>query len=442
MRYFYKKVALHTTILSCNVLTPLQISYGTETQAISAEADDKTMAVLNEMLATLQQPVKADEQLPHTAPITTSENNAMSTNVSVKSAVDPIVLPQDAENPNSERQALSIPNVSPQQVAGNVLAQEPTSQQIFAEGNEIESLGKEKIDEKIGIDTINLPDPQGNWLYKSIWYERAQERYENIRGLVDKVWDFRTTFLEKRTDLDRAVLDPFYISVGLRIGELQEVLADLINRFNAERDKDGTLDVQERSLLKELKGEQEVITRLRDQVNVITELDHRIDEALNKLMDQLNKVRAYERDAWNNFKKISQLLSDTKARELYYAMDIQMRNIKDIQKYLQNDFSPYFKTTVDRITKEIASVQQSVEKLKEQGVDFKTQADILFQTIVNPVTKDVNIEKNEHAPVVEDREESNTKLTFLERVLKMFNNLLDLIIYPTKLLFKKIFKTS
>lgn len=443
MRYSYKKVVRYTTILSCSVLIPVQISYGTEMQTTSAKADDTTIAVLNEMLATLQQPVKADEkndtQVPHNAPIATTENNPAPAELNANVPVANVVSTQQAE-----RQEPVIPNMDlRQQVAADVFTRAPqvsSSEPIVAEGKEIESLEKEKIDEKVGIDTINLPDPQGNWLYKSIWYERAQERYENIRKLVDIVWDLRTTFLEKRTELDRAVLDPFYISVGLRMGELEEVLGGLVGKFNAERSKDGGLNIQERSLLEEIKAEQLLIERLHVQVKNVTELDHRIDEALNKLMDQLNKVRAYERDAWSNFKKISQLLSDTKARELYYAMDIQMRNIKDIQKYLQNEFNSYFKATVDRMTKEIASVQQSVEKLKEQGVDFKTQADVLFQTIVNPPKKETITENNEHTPVVE--KEVDTKVTFLGRIIKVFNNIIELIVYPAKLLFGKFFRSS
>jgi hypothetical protein len=66
-----------------------------------------------------------------------------------------------------------------------------------------------------GIDTVSLENPQGNWLYKRIWWERAEERYEKIRLLVDAVWESRTIFFVKRNELDRNVLDPFYLNVGI-----------------------------------------------------------------------------------------------------------------------------------------------------------------------------------------------------------------------------------
>src|SRR5579872_3599284 len=50
----------------------------------------------------------------------------------------------------------------------------------------------------IGIDTVSLEEPQGNWLFKRIWWERAEERYEKIRNLVTAIWESRTQFFNKR----------------------------------------------------------------------------------------------------------------------------------------------------------------------------------------------------------------------------------------------------
>jgi hypothetical protein len=151
-------------------------------------------------------------------------------------------------------------------------------------------------------------------------------------------------------------------------------------------------------------------------------------------------IRAYERDAWNNFKKISQLLSDTKARELYYAMDIQMRNIKDIQRYLQNEFKPYFQSTVDRITQEIKIIQQSIERLKEQGVDFKTQADVLFESLIHPIKKEASEAKSSENIVAEKDDEAIVyKPTMIKRIWHWIGSTISFITMPVKILFNKIF---
>ena len=59
-----------------------------------------------------------------------------------------------------------------------------------------------------------------------------------------------------------------------------------------------------------------------------------IDATLKKLMEQIDRARKYEREAWNNFKDIAHVLSDKKARELFYQMDTAHNNLKDIQEYV------------------------------------------------------------------------------------------------------------
>src|SRR5438105_2755246 len=43
-----------------------------------------------------------------------------------------------------------------------------------------------------GIDTVSLEDPQGNWLFKKIWWERAETLYGKIREAVTSIWESRT----------------------------------------------------------------------------------------------------------------------------------------------------------------------------------------------------------------------------------------------------------
>ena len=37
-----------------------------------------------------------------------------------------------------------------------------------------------------GIDTVDINEPKGNWLYKRIWWEKAERTYEKIKQLTDK----------------------------------------------------------------------------------------------------------------------------------------------------------------------------------------------------------------------------------------------------------------
>jgi hypothetical protein len=235
-----------------------------------------------------------------------------------------------------------------------------------------------------GIDTVSLENPQGNWLYKRIWWERAEERYEKIRMLVDTVWGSRIIFFDKRNELDRNVLDPFYLNVGIGQGELQTILTELLDFFEKHREEQGDLNEQERALFDTIATEEEDLKQLKQDVESIANLDHAIDDALGTLMNQINRVRQYERQAWENFKEIAHILNDTKARELYYMIEGAARNIKNINTYIEQDFFNHFTTLVKEATDHVNRIQNQIESLKEKGVSFKRQTELLEQKPEQP----------------------------------------------------------
>src|SRR5204862_4884212 len=103
-------------------------------------------------------------------------------------------------------------------------SEEAPAEPVVATVEEQEALIPEEeplSEEPVGIDTVSLENPQGNWLFKRIWWERAEDRYEKIRNLVDAIFEQRNTFFKERNQLDRNILDPFYMSIGIDRGELQ-----------------------------------------------------------------------------------------------------------------------------------------------------------------------------------------------------------------------------
>lgn len=271
--------------------------------------------------------------------------------------------------------------------------------------------------EKIGIDTIDVDEPQGNWLFKRMWWEHAENRYEKIRDLVQKIWESRMNFFIKRTELDKMTLDPFYISMGLGQGELYEILSELVSRIEQERKEEGVLDQVERSLLTRLKAEQQTLEQTKLDVESISQLDHDIDQALNRLMEQINRVRAYEREAWEHFKNIARVLNDKKARELFFKIDTVLRNIKSIDDYLQRDFTQHFNQLLQRINNQVGKVTNEVEGLKEKGIDFKKQLG--------------TIESEEEQPVpMQEIEEEKEEKVAPGWVMRLWNNFVAIVHWP------------
>lgn len=225
-----------------------------------------------------------------------------------------------------------------------------------------------------GIDTVEIDEPKGNWLFKRIWWEKAERIYEKVKETVTQTFDARMDFFMQRTELDRSVLDPFYVQSGIGQGELLETVSYFIGELQKERTDDGSLGEDEREFLDKLTEEKKTLEQLKLDVDAVLKLDQAVDDALNKLMEQMNRARSYERKAWNAFKAITRELSDQKAREHYYTMRNMLQNCKSVRDYVQKAFTQHFANVTGQVKQKVSAVKQAVEGLKQKGIDLKEEA--------------------------------------------------------------------
>jgi len=228
-------------------------------------------------------------------------------------------------------------------------------------------------EELVGIDTVDLDDPQGNWLFKRLWWERAEEKYEEIRALEAEVLELRMPFFMKRTDVDRTVLDPFYLHVAKDRGALEILLSDIGEFLAQEEEQEGTLDETERGMRDQLQAEHETLEIMQKNIQAILNFDRELDAAIGTLMEQLNRVSEYEREAWHYFKEIGRVLNDKKAREYVLKMKNIHRNIKEIQEYIQERYAMYFDQLIATIRENADQVTSAMDRLQEKGIDLKEQ---------------------------------------------------------------------
>jgi len=249
-------------------------------------------------------------------------------------------------------------------------------------------------EEKEGsFDTVNIKDGSGNWLLKRIWFERGQEKYDKIKERVDEVLQLRAAFFDQRTELDQKLLEPFYLEIGLQEGELQVTLTDLTQEITELRQKLGDLTQQERELLELVTGEQKTLEQLQADVMAIKDVDNAVDDALSKLMEQMNLCRKYEKESWQYLRDIAKELSDKNAKAIYYKMDVHSKNISNILKYVQSTFTDYFNQLISMAKTRTERVKSSMAMFKEKGIDFQKRAKIVKDLAARREHGDIEAEK-------------------------------------------------
>lgn len=220
-----------------------------------------------------------------------------------------------------------------------------------------------------GVDTIDV-ETGGNWLKKRVIWENAQNTYEKITGIMQRIVDARMEFFAKRSSSDKE-LNLFYSEIGFAQGELDEVLDVLLETIEKERDGQGKLSDQERVLRARLIEKKEELEQLKSDVKSISELDAAMDNALTQLLQQINNALGYEKQAWQKFKDIGQELDDKKAQMYYAHMEAALKNIDAILGYVTGPYAQYFTTILQKVHEYMASVKSRLDILKQGGIELK-----------------------------------------------------------------------
>lgn len=224
------------------------------------------------------------------------------------------------------------------------------------------------------IDTMELEQPEGNWLLKRHWWEKAKNKYKKIRELYEQIMQLRMNFFEKRSNVEKTIFDPFNREIGVEQTDLKETVDSLLDLIDEESDNQETLEQEDLDFLRQVTAVKGELEQLKIDIDSITNIDSAMDDALSMLVEKVNEAGKFERAAWDEFDAIAQELSDTRARERYYVIENIYDNLKVLQGYLQNDYATYFETIIQSAKDKTERFKEVVQMLKSKGIDLKEQA--------------------------------------------------------------------
>lgn len=187
-------------------------------------------------------------------------------------------------------------------------------------------------------------------------------------------------FLTKRSEVEKNVFDPFYREIGFEHGELRQLLTALISRVEEERDATGHLNEKDRAFLDKLSDAKKDLEQLKIDIDVITNIDSAIDEAMSALHEKIGEAQKFEHAAWDEFDAIAQELSDTKAYERFFIIDNIHTNLKELYKYINNEFAQYFEGLIKAAHEKTERVKKEIKNLQDKDIDLKEQAELMVES--------------------------------------------------------------
>ncbi len=253
------------------------------------------------------------------------------------------------------------------------------------------------------LNTVDLMT-SGNWLLKRAWWEKTEDLYEQLKDVVSKIMERRSYFLSQRNEIDRA-LDICFSEVGLEQGELYDIVGygkDLLDKEKAQ----GLVIPEEKILVEKLAGKERELEQLKLDTKGIDDISKKIDDALELFFGQIDTCNKYEHKAWENFKDIARELDDKEARKLYYNTEALLKDVKNIQKYLEVEFTKYFNDMLQAAKDHTQKISSQVNMLKTAGIDLKKELKILEQKTSGPAReKDAERKAAEDKKKAEEAEE-------------------------------------
>jgi hypothetical protein len=221
------------------------------------------------------------------------------------------------------------------------------------------------------LDTTDA-DSGGNWVIKRAFWEQAERTYEKIMQSNNAIYEQHMALVKIRNEIDE-IGDKAFIDLGFKQGEMDTVLARILEEIKTQHETQGTLTEPERQLKQTLKDKQQELEQLKLNLQAIDELDNALDQAMLSLNKQVTACRQYEKQSWDRFKAIGRELNDKKARLLFYEMEGFFKTVEKNREYISGELQKYFDDTIGSIKTKIDELRTKLNELKQKGTDLNAE---------------------------------------------------------------------
>lgn len=268
----------------------------------------------------------------------------------------------------------SITIYAQQSVEPQPIAEEPVVEQQVTELPAVVQEPAPELERDLDeIDEADFIAPEyarGNWYKKRQLVKDAHALlYQTVVEKAAHVAAFENPFIAKKNALTQR-FEEFSQSLGFARGVLYETIVNEISRLESARKPKEPLTQSDRIALTQIQENKNTLMQLKKDFDTVTELYKSVDQAMAVLLEQVGSSQQYKEKAFECYEKITQVLSDQVAEQLYAEIVAAGENIDRIALYISGDFSHYFDELSAKISDQIALISKQITHLKEQGVDL------------------------------------------------------------------------
>ena len=220
-----------------------------------------------------------------------------------------------------------------------------------------------------------------NWLAVREWFEHAQDTINEIVELVPVVAQQRERYIAARDQVDDTI-DKTFTELSLNPSRLATLIDYIIKQLEDIRRHETDLTDQEKSVLQKMESKRPVLESLKMHIEMIQEEENGLDAVVQRVMEQIRAVSAYQKQAHDYFEKVPE--GTIQAKEGFYHVDAALKSIEAVKNYLGQTLWTYFSKQIDKVQNMLTMITGQLTGLKKDGLEIQQQAkrlDILTKNI-------------------------------------------------------------
>jgi hypothetical protein len=237
-------------------------------------------------------------------------------------------------------------------------------------------------------------ESRGNWFFKAQILKKAINPVKDVQRVVKEVLPFQKAF-EGRHQALKAELAAFYQEYGFQDADVATQLAIItddikhneqlmqqpaprvVQQIDPKTGKrippppPGPRPAEE---IQRLKTSQLDIEKLSQKMDRLRKLEAAAEEAIRKLIPTIEKARESEKQAWRDYEKIADTLSDVVAEDMYRSIEAALANVKNIKQYCAETLETFFTGLVQEVNTIEAELKTEIDVLRLRGYAFGKRA--------------------------------------------------------------------
>jgi hypothetical protein len=228
----------------------------------------------------------------------------------------------------------------------------------------------------IAADNIRVSTTRFNWYERKKIVKASYFDYDDLSVMIDSLKHVLTLFSQKNIEIKK-IVDQFFLDMNqsavnynsavndfqlfvANLSQYEQLLhqmqtGDLANRDKEFKKKAAQLEFDAVEIKLHMQN-------IINNMNLVRQLYGQIKNSIRIISDQITQAESFEQEAWAEYQKLDELISDSQAQQISRKIKNYVANVNQIDQYIRGKFVGFFNKTIGVITSGINSITNDFDQ--------------------------------------------------------------------------------